>query len=55
MTGEDFQQILKLIASEMRKLKRWFDSNESSLHLSKTKIMFENCKSNNQVQVRIDV
>ena len=52
-TGEDLQQLLELITSEMSKLKRWFDSNKS-LNLSKTKIMFGNCKSNNQVHVKID-
>lgn len=45
-TREDLQQILKLITSEISKLKRWSESNELSLHLSKTKIMlFGNCKS----------
>uniref|UniRef100_A0A3Q3EUW8 Reverse transcriptase domain-containing protein n=1 Tax=Labrus bergylta TaxID=56723 RepID=A0A3Q3EUW8_9LABR len=54
-TGEDLQQLLELITSEMSKLKRWFDNNKLSLNLSKTKIMlFGNCKLNNDVNVKID-
>uniref|UniRef100_A0A3Q3EXG8 Reverse transcriptase domain-containing protein n=1 Tax=Labrus bergylta TaxID=56723 RepID=A0A3Q3EXG8_9LABR len=30
-TGEDLQQLLELITSEMSKLKRWFDNNKLSL------------------------
>uniref|UniRef100_A0A3Q3LLQ2 Reverse transcriptase domain-containing protein n=1 Tax=Labrus bergylta TaxID=56723 RepID=A0A3Q3LLQ2_9LABR len=54
-TGEDLQQLLELITSEMSKLKRWFDNNKLSLNLSKTKIMlFGNCNLNNDVNVKID-
>ena len=54
-TGEDLQQLLELITTEMSKLKKWFDNNKLSLNLSKTKIMlFGNCNLNNDVNVKID-
>ena len=54
-TGEDLQQLLELITTEMSKLKKWFDNNKLSLNLSKTKIMlFGNFTLNNDVNVKID-
>ena len=39
-SGDNLQQLLRLITSEMNKLKQWFDRNKLSLNLNKTKIMF---------------
>lgn len=38
-SGDNLQQLLEIITSEMKKLKQWFDVNKLSLNLSKTKIM----------------
>ncbi len=39
-TGDDLQHVLKIVTKEMNNLKLWFDSNELSLSLNKTKFMF---------------
>ncbi len=37
--GDDIHQLLKVITTEMCKMKQWFDNNKLSLNLSKTKFM----------------
>ena len=47
--GGDLKELLDMITAEMCKLKRWFDRNKLSLHLSKTKFMlFGNYKRDTQ-------
>lgn len=54
-SGENLQQLLDLITSEIIKIKKWFDINKLSLNLSKTKIMlFGKYKTNTQIQVQIN-
>ena len=54
-SGENLQQLLDVISSELSKIKKWLDKNKLSLNLNKTKIMlFGNCKIHNQIQVQID-
>ena len=44
-SGENLQQLLDVISSELSKIKKWLDKNKLSLNLNKTKIMlFGNCK-----------
>ncbi len=53
-SGENLQQLLDVITSELSKIKIWFDKNKLSLNLNKTKIMlFGNCKTHNQLQLQI--
>lgn len=53
--GDNFDQLLKAINSEMCKLKIWLDSNKLSLNLNKTKLMlFGRREVGAQVQVHID-
>ncbi len=54
-SGENMQQLLEVITTEMVKLKLWFDVNKLSLNMNKTKLMlFGNCEINTQVQIIID-
>lgn len=38
-TGEDIQQLMTVLTTEMSKVKAWFDRNKLSLNLNKTKYM----------------
>ncbi len=54
-SGDNLQEILQVLTSEMGKLKGWFDRNKLSLNLSKTKIvLFGNYKINAQVHIQVD-
>lgn len=54
-TGKDIQQIMKVLSSEMNKVKLWFDRNKLSLNLNKTKCMvFGNCKNKIDIKLIID-
>ena len=54
-SGGDLQQLLKVITTEMGKLKNWFDINKLSLNLNKTKFMLLGSKkANTQVQIKIE-
>ena len=54
-SGDNLQQLLRVITAEMIKLKQWFDRNKLSLNLNKTKIMFfGHRKIDTLVTVRID-
>ncbi len=54
-SGENLQQIVSTITSEINKLKLWFDRNKLSLNLSNTKIMlFGRNKPDCNVELIID-
>lgn len=55
-SGDNLQQLLEIITSEMKKLKQWFDVNKLSLNLSKTKIMLfgKHKKKNPDIKLEID-
>ena len=54
-SGDDLNQIMKVLKSELSKLKQWFDRNKLSLNLSKTKFMiFGNRNKNDEIQLEID-
>ncbi len=39
-SGGNLQQLLQVVTTEIKKLKRWFEENKLSLNLNKTKFMF---------------
>lgn len=54
-SGENLQQLLEMVTSEMSKSKNWFDLNKISLNFNQTKLMlFGNHKVNTQVKVMIN-
>ena len=54
-TGEDIQQLMMMLRTEMYKYKLWFDRNKLSLNLSKTKCMvFGNRQIPADIQLTID-
>lgn len=54
-SGENLEQLIKVVERELHKLKSWFDSNKLFLNLSKTKFMvFSNKMMDNNIQIKID-
>ena len=54
-TGDDIQQTMMVLTTEMNKYKLWFDRNKLSLNLSKTKYMiFGNRRIQTDIQLTID-
>ena len=54
-TGEDIQQLLQVMTTELSKYKQWFDNNKLSLNLTKTKFMvFGNRAINPELELKIN-
>ena len=54
-SGNDAQQISKLVTKELSKLKDWFAVNKLSLNVNKTNYMlFSNSKGTSDVEIKID-
>ncbi len=54
-SGEQLNDMITTVESEMKLVKRWFDVNKLSLNTSKTKFMiFGNCKIGTVVKLRIE-
>ena len=56
-SGENLQQLLRVVSDELGKLKLWFDANKLSLNIKKTKFMIfgnKNIDISTNVELKID-
>lgn len=51
LVGDNIEQVFKNVTGEMKKLKLWLDCNKLSLNVRRTKIMFGNCKTDNELKL----
>uniref|UniRef100_A0A8C6T7P7 Reverse transcriptase domain-containing protein n=1 Tax=Neogobius melanostomus TaxID=47308 RepID=A0A8C6T7P7_9GOBI len=54
-SGDDLQQLCRIVNLELKSVNKWFKQNKLSLNLSKSKMMiFGNCNSNAQEAIQIE-